>query len=283
MRFELSGSIARADPVTLPPLVNGVPFIPGDYISQGYTDFDVICIGGGGGAGGNLDTANTGTKLYMTGGQGGGGGYHRVQGKLSLLPSSCPVVVGASGNDGTTATTAGGTSDGTDGGPSSFNGTTCRASGGKGGKKVTNSAITSPSGANGGDGGIGNTITAGGGGAGGINGDPDLADSTDGEDGTIVGNIGHGGGGGSGGMGSYTGPTYSYLLATAGGRGSYDPTDLLVAGDGEDPQDGPVIPGNEDLKPGRGGGAKAAPLNGLPYNYGQAGSSGAVIIRLTSR
>jgi hypothetical protein len=37
------------------------------------------------------------------------------------------------------------------------------------------------------------------------------------------------------------------------------------------------------VKPGRGGGANASPLNGLPYNFGQAGAPGTVVIRLTSR
>jgi hypothetical protein len=36
-----------------------------------------------------------------------------------------------------------------------------------------------------------------------------------------------------------------------------------------------------NTKPGRAGGAKAAPLNGLPTVYGRSGEDGVVIIRLT--
>jgi hypothetical protein len=277
MRFELAGSIARPRPKTL---ILDADFTPGDYLADGFTDFDVICIGGGGGKGGGIDTANTGTHLRVSGGEGGGGGFHRVQGLLSALPASCPVVVGAAGTPGTeqvsnpTLTTDGGA-----GGASSFNGTTCQASGGQGGKRAqTNSTLTGPS-SHGGDGGIGNSTVAGGGGSGGICGTPGGTESTDGEDGPIIDNIGHGGGGGAGGISSYTGD--SYLLATAGGRGSYNPDDMLVAGLGEDPQPDPGT-GVEDTKPGRGGGANASPLTGQPYDYGQAGSAGAVIIRLTS-
>jgi len=280
MRLELAGSIVRANPVTKV-LENGVPFIPQDWIDLGYSHFDVICIGGGGGHGGGVDTANTGTLVRNYGGEGGGGGYHRVQGMLSALPSSCPVVVGASGAAGTTVAVGTATSDGTDGGSSSFNGTTCRASGGKGGKRAQTNAITGTSQAHGGAGGIGNTTTAGGGGLGGVCGTIGSTLSTDGEDGPIIDNIGHGGGGGAGGIAKY-GVLTSYLDGTAGGNGSWNPDDVLVSGDGEDAQPDPGT-GVDAVKPGRGGGATASPLNGLPYNYGQAGTPGTVIVRLTSR
>jgi len=280
MRFELSGSMARTDPVTKV-LEDGVPFIPADWINQGFSHFDVICIGGGGGHGGGVDTANTGTQVRNYGGEGGGGGFQRVQGMLSALPSSCPVVVGDAGSDGTTVSTGTATTDGTDGTYSSFNGTTCRASGGKGGKRAQTNAITGTSQAHGGAGGIGNTTAAGGGGAGGVCGTIGGTLSTDGEDGPIIDNIGHGGGGGAGGIAKY-GVATSYLDGTAGGNGSWNPDDVLVSGDGEDAQTDPGT-GVDAVKPGRGGGATASPINGLPYNYGQAGTDGAVIIRLSQR
>lgn len=282
MRFELSGSMVRSDPVTQV-LVDGVPFIPADWIALGYSHFDVICIGGGGGRGGGVDTANTGTQVRNYGGEGGGGGYQRVQGMLSALPSSCPVVVGAAGSAGATVSTGTtpATTDGTNGGYSSFNGTTCRASGGMGGKRAQTNAITGNSLAHGGNGGIGNTTSAGGGGLGGVCGTIGSTLSTDGEDGPIIDNIGHGGGGGAGGIAKY-GVTTSYLDGSAGGNGSWNPDDVLVSGDGEDAQ---MDPGTsvDAVKPGRGGGATAAPINGLPYNFGQAGTPGTVVIRLTSR
>ena len=279
MRLELAGSIVRANPVTKV-LENGVPFIPQDWIDLGYTHFDVICIGGGGGHGGGVDTANTGTLVRNYGGEGGGGGYQRIQGMLSALPSSCPIVVGASGAAGTTVAVGTATSDGTDGGYSSFNGITCRASGGKGGKRAQTNAITGTSQAHGGAGGIGNTTAAGGGGLGGVCGTIGSTLSTDGEDGPIIDDIGHGGGGGAGGIAKY-GVATSYLDGSAGGNGSWNPDDVLVSGDGEDVQPDPGT--GVLVKPGRGGGANASPLNGLPYNFGQAGTPGTVVIRLTSR
>ena len=281
MRFELSGSISHAQPHA----ENLKPgnFIPADWIDLGYTNFDVICIGGGGGRGGGVDTQNTGTLIRTYGGEGGGGGYHRVQGLLSQLPANVPVVVGAAGAPGTDQVSNPAlTTDGGNGGYSSFNTALCAASGGMGGKRAQAATTTAATLANGGDGGIGNRTAVGGGGLGGHCGDPDddPSTSTDGEDGPIVDDIGHGGGGGAGGIAAYTG--VSYLEATAGGRGSYNPDDLLVAGDGEDPQEDPGS-GVDAIKPGRGGGGTASPLNGLPYNYGRAGVPGAVVIYLSAK
>jgi hypothetical protein len=279
MRFELSGSIVRADPVALTLTAD---FIPSDYIDLGYTNFDVICIGGGGGQGGGIDTANTGTLIRNYGGEGGGGGYQRVKGVLSALPSTCPVVIGAAGAPGTThVSNPALTTDGTDGGSSSFNGVTCSASGGKGGKRAQSNSQTVATLANGGDGGIGNRTAVGGGGLGGVCGTPGSTLSIDGEDGPIIDNIGHGGGGGAGGIAKY-GTITSFLDGTAGGNGSWNPDDVLAAGGGEDPQTDPGT-GVVSVKPGRGGGATGSPLTGLPYNYGRAGIPGAVIIRLTSQ
>lgn len=161
MRVLLNGQgtpipeIALPDPTTSSDLssqsfllTDGVPFLKADYVALGYTHYEVWCVGAVGGRGGNV--------LGSYGGAGGGGGLHRVAGLLSSLPASCPVVVGAAGADG-----ADGTGQykwnllresiennwyywdenplwapalpGQDGGASSFDGTTCRASGGKGG------------------------------------------------------------------------------------------------------------------------------------------------------
>ena len=72
MRLELAGSMQRPPPLTVK-LVHAVPFIPQQYIDMGYTDFDVMCIGGGGGMGGGIKTGNTGTTIRSYGGAGGGG------------------------------------------------------------------------------------------------------------------------------------------------------------------------------------------------------------------
>lgn len=279
MRLELAGTDVEVTPQWL-------ALETGDYDitvwrDQGFTNYDVICIGGGGGRGGGIDTANTGTLIRNYGGEGGGGGYHRVQGLLSLLPDTVSVQVGAAGTPGVEhVSSLAALTNGGDGGQSTFNGVLCCASGGKGGKKILTLSTTAASpGAHGGDGGIGDTTGAGGGAAGGICGDPDGSPaSVDGEDGPINDDIGRGGGGGAGGISKYGDPV-AYLLATAGGHGSWLPDDTLVAGNAEDPQTSGA--GVDGTKPGRGGGAKATPLNNLPYVYGTAGADGAVIIYLS--
>lgn len=284
MRLELAGSLVVPTPINLGYIVDGT-FDPGPYITQGYTAFDVICIGAGGGRGGGVDTNNTGTLVRNYGGEGGGGGIHRVQGLLSELPASVDIVVGAAGADGAdSASDPGATTDGSNGGYSSFNGTTCRASGGIGGKRAQFNDYTTSTEADGGDGGIGGTTTAGGGGAGGTAGTP--ADpgagtpGTDGEDGTWDGTIGSGGGGGAGGVGKYSTAT-TLNFATNGGRGAYNPGDLSVyAIAGERSDDGGS--GCIDIVPGTGGGAKAAPLTGNSADFGRSGEAGWVVVRLTA-
>ena len=126
------------------------------------------------------------------------------------------------------------TTDGADGGASSFNATTCRASGGKGGKRVQSNSLTVSTQANGGDGGVGNRTIAGGGATGGVAGTPSATGpgtpGTAGVDGTFFSNVGKGGGGGAGGVGKYGGVTCN--AATAGGRGAYNPGDTSVYGPG---------------------------------------------------
>jgi hypothetical protein len=282
MRIELSGTAELINPLVIKFLSNQ-NFIPKTYMDMGYTNFDVICIGAGGGRGGGLDTANTGTLLRSYGGEGGGGGYHRVRGLLSALPTTCPVVVGAAGVPGTDSSNPASTTDGSDGNPSSFNATTCRASGGKGGKRVQTNSPTTTTGANGGNGGVGNSTIAGGGALGGEAGTPSATGpgllGTAGFDGTYSGDVGQGGGGGAGGVGKYDGTQLN--PATSGGRGAWNPNDQLVYGSGTDPIAGPNT-GAPNIVPGKAGGAKAAPLNGLPYIYGLSDAPGTVIIRLTA-
>jgi hypothetical protein len=295
MRFELSGSLIRPKPLVITFIYNPIIteiFDTAHYIEMGYTHFQVMCIGGGGGQGGGIDTQNTGTLVRNHGGAGGGGGSHLVRGLLSALPTSCDVHVGKGGLAGTDHISDPAlTTDGQDGGYSSFNDTTCQASGGKGGKRAQTNSITVSTNADGGDGGVGNSIVAGGGAAGGQAGeDPSppypAAAGTPGEDGTWLQGIGEGGGGGAGGIAKY-GTLEAIMLATAGGRGSFNPGDVSVFGPGDDPDQ--EFLGVEATVPGGASGAKASPLNGLPAVYGRskgtttrtASDHGIVVVRLT--
>lgn len=288
MRVSLGGSLISLTPLVLT-FNADADFVPGTYIDQGYTHFEVICIGAGGGPGGGIDTNDTGTDLRSYGGAGGGGGFHRVRGLLSALPATCPIVVGEGGDPGTTHVSDPAlTTDGEDGGYSSFNDDTCRASGGKGGKRVqSNSPITTTD-ADGGEGGSGDSITAGGGGDGGVAGTP--ADpgpgtpGTDGEDGIFVYGIGNGGGGGAGGVGKYGGSMLN--AATNGANGSYNSGDMSAYGPGGSPTTDPDT-STPTTVPGGAGGAKATALNSLPTVYGRSygslkGDNGVVVLRLTS-
>lgn len=291
MRFELSGSLIRPAPFVLT-YIDDATFDTLSYIDLGFTNFEVICIGGGGGTGGGINTNNTGTLIRNYGGAGGGGGFHRIRGLLSALPSTCPVVVGHGGVPGTEhASDPAYTTDGGDGGSSSFNTNTCRASGGKGGKRAQTNSDSSSTLAHGGEGGIGNRLTVGGGAAGGTAGTPTAegpgTPGTNGLDGSITNNgvVGKGGGGGAGGVGKYG--TIVCNPATAGGRGSYNPGDTSVYGPGGLPSIDPNT-GCANIVAGIASGAKAAPLNGLPTVYGQSspltwyGWDGIVVIRLTA-
>lgn len=292
MRFELAGSLVHPDPLVIK-FNSNQNFDPGKYIAMGYDHFDVICIGGGGGMGGGINTANTGTLIRSTGGAGGGGGLHRVQGLLSALPATCPVVIGSGGSLGVEDTSNPAvTTDGGDGGYSSFNTTTCRASGGKGGKRVQSNSPTVPTQANGGDGGVGNSITPGGGALGGVAGTPTPLGpgirGTDGVSGTWDGSIGQGGGGGAGGVGRYGSPPITCNEATPGGRGSYNPGDQSVYGPYDDASNDDLSGAVKTMAGGAGGG-KTAPVDGLPYVYGSSegrripSDAGIVSIRLTAQ
>jgi hypothetical protein len=282
MRIELAGSLIRPAPLVVRFDANAT-FDVLKYIDLGYTHFEVICIGGGGGMGGGIDTANTGTQIRSYGGAGGGGGFHRVRGLLSALPDTCNVVVGAGGGAGTEhASNPALTTDGGNGGASTFNTNTCRASGGEGGKRAQTNSQTASTLANGGTGGAGNRTNVGGGAAGGTAGTPSATGpgtpGTAGADGTFINNVGKGGGGGAGGVGKYGGITCN--AATFGGRGSYNPGDTSVYGPSDIP-DNDAISGAAFTIPGRASGAKAAPLNGLPTLFGRSGDPGVVILRLT--
>ena len=289
MRLELAGSLIHPAPLILR-FDADATFNAPTYENLGFTHFEVICIGAGGGRGGGIDTANSGTQLKCCGGAGGGGGYHRVRGLLSALPrGAAQVKVGAGGAIGTShASNPSLTTNGGDGGPSTFNGLTCRASGGEGGKRVQTNSPTASTIANGGDGGIGNRSIAGGGGIGGVSGTPSptgpgVAGSA-GQDGTLFNDIGKGGGGGAGGVAKYGGVVCN--AGTAGGRGSYNPGDTSVYGPGF-PTSVDSATGVAGVVAGAASGAKASPLNGLPTVFGQSrndlpGNPGVVILRLTA-
>lgn len=291
MRFELSGSLIRPEPLILTFNANDT-FDTLEYIDMDYTHFEVICIGGGGGMGGGIDTQGAGTTIRNFGGAGGGGGLHRVRGLLSALPDICSVVVGQGGAAGVDHdSNPASTTNGGPGGASTFNTNTCRASGGEGGKRAQSNSTTISTQANGGAGGAGNRIVAGGGAAGGVAGTPSATGpgtpGTAGVDGTFINNVGKGGGGGAGGVGKYGAITC--VAGTAGGRGAYNPSDTSVYGSGAPPSND-LSSVAENIVPGGASGAKAAPLNGLPTIYGQsvgksgpasAGRPGVVIIRLT--
>lgn len=274
-RLSLGGTMFRPDPLLLQYSANDT-FAPVGYTTLNFTHFEVICIGAGGGRGPYVIDGNA--RPY--GGAGGGGGYHRVKGLLSALPMLCNIIVGTAGANapGIAGSLWATSSDGGDGGPSSFNGTTCRASGGKGGKKLgaAPSLTVSPN-AQGGMGGRGDySGSAGGGAVGGHSGTPTSTGpgtpGTNGKDGSFINDIGAGGGGGGGGV--YRNDTGVICVSgTSGGRGSFNTADLSVFGQGDLPT---------GALPGWGGGAKATPLTGQPTEYGKGGTNGFVVIRLTA-
>lgn len=303
------------DPDDIPPpltlaLENGDEFHKADYFALGYNRFDVMCIGGAGGRGSDgtpgsyyetiieyvrrrIQSPQSPTEQLETWGavlqmlhetrpygySGGGGGAHRIKGRLALLPSVVPVIVGPAGNDGINHANGG------DGGASSFGGTICRASGGKGGAGVAASGNYNNAPGHG-VGGIGNSDTPGGG-------------AQLGQRGSWDGKIGSGGGGtgsGKGGDGSYSSVDTSLAgLSSPGPSVSLRADTYRVA---ETIQEGPggypliwtdrhevVINYVSLAAPGGGGGATAFPLTGDPKQYGAkvpgAVTDGAVIVRLT--
>lgn len=295
MRAKFSGISNFNFPVLLS-LLDGSVFEPNAYIADGFTKFDVICIGGGGGQGSSYYTG-TGATLKVAGGGGpGGGGLHRVSGLLATLPSAVPITVGAQGADGPVTNVLANAVAGGNGGVSSFNGTLCRASGGTGGQPGSSSSSTAYTTGAGGAGGAGNSGTAGGGGAGGSGSSVNLSapsntTPTAGSNGTWNGVVGTGGGGGAGG---YKGrDNVQPVDGTTGGYGNYNASDGTAFGYPSSAQS--LLFSSEGVSfgavlGGHGGGGKAQLINdiiqawgsraiwpGAPNGIGQ----GAVIVRLT--
>lgn len=186
--------------------------------------------------------------------------------------------------------------EGQPGGVSSFNITTCQASGGKGGNAFNPADTLSydTSDANGGAGGIGDHNSSGGGAAGGVagvigpygDGDPQ---STPGATGILIGSIGQGGGGGAGGVGEYSEyfaltHDVTALAATSGGAGSSGDSAVTSLGTGatNDPAMDPATVDDPGITivPGFAGGAKAIWASGI--EYGRSSQDGVVVIRLTA-
>lgn len=357
MRVELKGKGTPIPELALPApgvvselppqaflLGDGASFEKADFVGLGYTNFEVWCIGAVGGRGGD----NIFPQLYiMYGGGGGGGGFHRVVGLLADLPDSCPVIVGQAGADGQDSNlqwpmipethvfdgenvlndplVLDTNPDyvpplaGQDGGASSFNGDTCRASGGKGGaptkpdvqrvftfsdvgaewsEYATRQTSRRRSG-DGGEGGSGGQIEAGGGGLGGSV-TPVIVTSPGApsdiyvkpKDGTWDGEIGQGGGGGIGGFGGLFPATpggdpahwsqlpTAALLAENGAKGSYSYRDTSVYGVGQLGSTDPSIL-TPIRRPGSGGGARLSKLAAYGSHAPGANPNGAVFIRLT--
>lgn len=311
------------EPLTLV-LADGDQFRKAEFMALGYNRFDVLCIGAAGGYGGRIHqhvptNAPSGAFIdasdvpinytahrLMEGGAPGGGGIHRVQGRLRLLPSMAQVVVGAPGADGPVQSfdepffdwrwnsvykppgtpvpvpplyPARSTSDGAPGGTSSFGGTICRASGGEGGGGAL------PYGGAGGLGGKGGSSTPGGGPGGTYAPEyPGGPSRFTAGRGTWDGKIGSGGPGGSSQvviLGGSGGGGASY----PGGAGAYSASDPSVSGPGGDRGaynvtydyivnnvDGSHSVGvrTQTITPlgGAGGGAKPVLLNGDTTVYG---------------
>jgi hypothetical protein len=283
MRINFVGSIVFPNPVVLVYNADAI-FNKADYIAAGYKYFEAIAIGGGGGRGGNYfgkDFNDATHTLHGYGGMGGGGGFHRIRGVLSALPSSANVVVGGAGTDGTDLLTDAlveydiPTTDGGDGGNSHFNNPACIASGGKGGKRIYSATLDVPPDCGGGDGGAGNSSASGGGGIGGVAGTTTTSEESPGV-GTLVGKIGKGGGGGAGGVG-ISNLDAMRIEATLGEKGAYNPSDQSVFDVG-----GPIgLDGSMEIVPGWGGGARITPLNESNKPYGRSSMAGVVALRLT--
>lgn len=221
MRLALSGGIPHPKYLAIK-LQDNSTFLPRVFEKYGYTNFDVICIGAGGGNGGSFHNFSDGLPYRVMGGAGGGGGAHRIGGLLRALPKECPVQVGQGGLPGDSGQHPSEVTDGSSGGKTSFNDESCYASGGRGGHGPTfpysdhifDRDESAPSGAHGGQGGLGNRSDPGGGANGGSTNPDDyvqspgmnnwqLPDPTEGVNGGYDQNtgIGAGGGGGAGGIG----------------------------------------------------------------------------------
>jgi hypothetical protein len=308
MRLELSGSINPLRPIVLIYNSDGT-FDNAGYQARGYTDFDVIIIGGGGGRGGNTygeDTSHAGSYVRTFGGEGGGGGFLRVKGILKFLDPTMSVIVGQAGSPGADSLEVepfdpDDTTDGEDGSYSQFfvGDPTAAASsgGGSGGQRSISRSRENSSNANGGAGGYPALGPGGAGGeaeilsiGGGTNTPP-----TPGENGNLSHSVfgqetndwwGGGGGGGPGGIetviaGSPPTDGVTRAFAEHGGRGSYNINDQSVYSMGGDNLTDSET-GATRVVPGFGGGARITPLNNSYKVYGRSGEPGVVAIRLTA-
>lgn len=300
MRISFAGPLFKLDPVV-------VRFnVPGTYdfdktLYPGFTNFELIVIGGGGGHGGGLqgtDPSNEDWDVINFGGQGGGGGSHRIKGLLESLDDVTSVIVGAAGangDDGGDDPDA--STPGEDGEASYFGDSGIMAAGGGGGYPSKTLSYIENQLADGGKGGLGGTDSPGTGAAGGIcglNNDPEFTEEnhhtpgTPGEDGGITlvsgGTIGSGGGGGAGGSLRHdeTGWHIQPPIPTRGGKGSWSLDEDITA-----PGGGPEVYLSEDddsinAKPGKAGGARITPIDGSRIvSYGDSEKDGLVAIRLT--
>lgn len=227
--------------------------------------FDILVVGGGGGGGGR--------------GGGGGGAFAKLTGQ-SLSDGDYPVTIGQRGLAG------GGTeSPGINGGPSSFNGTTCAGGGGGGAGPTDDSANVGKDGASGGGGGSNNSGGAGGpsGGAasaGNIGGDGVHGPSSSGGGGGGTGgagtngSFGDGGDGGDGTSDSITGTATVYCIGAGGAGGTSNGNGGNGIGFGVfRGANADTIQGEFGKTPGSGGGAGF---------IGGQGAAGVVIIRYLS-
>jgi hypothetical protein len=293
MRIKFSGPIARLEPILLTYSSPGT-FSLDKTLYPNHTIYDIIVIGGGGGKGGTVhgNDPDNGWETYAFGGEGGGGGFHRMRGLTEFLDDSTALTVGDAGADGVDAeddpTAA---TDGSDGGFSSF-GDFIVASGGKGGYHPETLSANENQVANGNSGGFGARSTAGGGALGGTDGVLTMIDLLDGFPGRtgklfLRANdiIGQGGGGGAGGAIALQDGDWMIRVpkATAGGRGSYDNDELVFApGTPREKQTPIAVNKPYYAKAGRAGGARATPLNKSMISYGNSGAPGAVVILLST-
>lgn len=290
MRIKFSGSIPKLDPILLIyPTPGTYSFLKADY--PDHTIYEVMVIGAGGGRGGDKHGTDTdsGNETYAYGGSGGGGGFQRKRGALELLDTAITIIVGAAGADGSDG------SDGDDGEFSEF-GDIAIAGGGAGGKYAhTLSPNSENSLANGGSSGVGGQSDAGGHAAGGVCkitvediSTAGVPSGTPGANGKLVIKsdswVGAGGGGGAGGMLQLQDGIWVCIAPTPtpGGKGSYN-LDELVSSFGTRTQPTTPVGTNKPYygKGGKGGGARATPLNKSMRTYGDSGVDGAVIILLT--
>lgn len=307
MRLELGGTLFVPKPVVLVYDVDSTLDIAA-YVALGYKFFDVICVGAGGGRGGNTygeDTLHAGTYVRGFGGNGGGGGYARFRGLLTVIGDSADIVVGTPGAPGTDSISESTfnpstTTDGGNGGDSKFlpdNGFIyIWATGGHGGYACkSRSRTVSPESDGGAGGGSGGGGGAAGGGAATVSGLGAVTPGYAGSDGSINmstygvatgADEGRGGGGGPGGIenvdpGSPPTNGITRLPGYGGGRGCWTANNEGTYVDGTPALNDPDT-GGLGVIPGIAGGARITPLNGSWKTYGRSGEPGVVAIRLTA-